>query len=61
LSSEEVKIKRSKSRKRNFLAKELRDTGEHKGAYAIKIIDPRKQEYKRIKKVNIDYDDETYD
>lgn len=59
MSSEEIKLRRSKSRKRNLIAKQLRDTGERKGAYALKVIDPRKQEYKRVKKVNInDYEED---
>ena len=60
MSSEEIKLQRSKSRKRNIIAKQLRDTGEHKGAYAMKVLDPRKQEYKRIKRVNY-YGDEEED
>ena len=42
--------------RRNPFAKKLRDYGEHKGAFALKIIDSRKQEYKRIKmkKENVD-------
>lgn len=51
MSSEEIKVLRSKSRKRNFIAKSLHDPNEHRGAFKLKVLDPRKQEYKRIKKV----------
>lgn len=41
------------------MAKMLRDTGEHRGAYAIKIIDERKGTYKREKvRINEIVDDE---
>jgi hypothetical protein len=45
MSDTDTKFKHSK--KRNIMAKHLRDQGDYKGAYAIKIIDPRKEEYKR--------------
>lgn len=37
------------SRKRNLLAKHLRDPNEHKGAFALKVVDHRKNNYKRAK------------
>lgn len=44
-----IKNRRSRNRKLSMLKE--RDSGEHKGAYGMKIIHPKKQEYKRIKKV----------
>ena len=44
----ETKFKRSKHRKQNLIAKALRDQGERKGAFGIRILDPKK-EYKREK------------
>ena len=32
-----------------MIAKTLRDTGEKKGAFALKVINPKKTEYKREK------------
>lgn len=53
----EEKEKHQKRLKRNFIAKALR-TGENKGAFALKIHDPRKTLYKRkkisIKEINIE-------
>jgi len=45
------KLKASKKRKRNMIAKSLRDNGDKKGAFALKVINPKKTEYKR-KKLN---------
>lgn len=48
-----MKFKHSLHRKRNLIAKSLRDTGERKGAFALKVQNPKKGEYKREKlKVN---------
>lgn len=48
MSDQETKYKHSKHRKRNLMAKALRDQGERKGAFGIRILDPKK-EYKREK------------
>lgn len=62
MSSEEVKIQRSRSRKRNLITKVLHDPNEFKGAFHMKIIDPRKGEYKRKRmRITEYYDDETSD
>jgi len=45
----EDKEKHSNNYRRNMVAKRLRDTGDHKGAFAIKVIDGRKKQYKREK------------
>ena len=57
MSDPEVKEKRSRSRRRNMYAKQLRDHGEHKGAFALKVVDPRKGDYKR-KRIRINEIDE---
>lgn len=57
MSDPEIREKRSRSRKKNYIAKALRDQGDHKGAFALKTIDPRKGEYKRVK-IRLDYMDE---
>lgn len=44
--------KHSRRRKRNIMAKVLRDPGEHRGAFALKVIDSRKTKYKR-EKINV--------
>jgi len=36
-------------KRRNYIAKELRDQGERKGAFALRIVNPKKTEYKRKK------------
>lgn len=53
MSDLDTKVRRSQSRKRNFMAKAVNDYGEHKGAFALRILPPKKQEYKRIKSNNI--------
>ena len=61
MSDPETKYKHSTHRKHNLIAKTLRDSGEHKGAFAMKIIDSRKQEYKRqklrVEMIEMDYDE----
>jgi len=49
MSDLDTKVQRSQSRKRNFYAKLVRDHGEYKGAFSLKVINPKKQEYKREK------------
>ena len=49
MSDLDYKAKVSRKRKRNMIAKSLRDTGEKKGAFSLKIVNPKKTEYKREK------------
>lgn len=49
MGSVEDREKHSKRRKRNIYAKSLRDQGDHKGAFRLRVIDPRKTEYKRVR------------
>lgn len=44
MSSEEVRDKVSRKRRRNFLAKDLYD---RKGPYKIRTVHPKKMDYKR--------------
>ena len=46
MSSEEERFKHSRRRKRNVLAKAIVET---KGPFAIKVVNPKKGEYKREK------------
>ena len=58
MSDPEIREERSRTRKKNYIAKSLRDQGDHKGAFSLKIISPKKEEYKR-KKFRLDkFDDE---
>lgn len=57
MSDEETKYKHSLHRKRNIMAKSLRDHGDHKGAFALRVIDSRKNEYKRKRMRVKDIDD----
>ena len=52
LSDELTKIERSKNRKRNFIAKSLRDSGDRKGAFKLRVVNPKKGEYKR-ERINV--------
>lgn len=47
MSSNEDKEKHLK--RRNQLAQMLRDQGDHKGAFSLKVVNHKKQEYKRVK------------
>jgi len=60
MSDYETKETRSRSRKRNMMAKALRDTGDHRGAFSLRVIDPRKGEYKRqkLRVTEVDYEEE---
>lgn len=49
MADPDTKFKHSLHYKRNLMAKALRDQGEHKGAFKMKVIDSRKQLYKREK------------
>ncbi len=57
MASTEFKEKHSK-RLRNKYAKSLRDQGDHKGAFSLKVHDARKTEYKREKMRVTDINDE---
>lgn len=52
MSDPDTKEKHSRKYRRNMVAKALRDNGELKGAFSMKVIDGRKQEYKR-KRIDI--------
>lgn len=43
-----------------MMAKALRDTGDHRGAFSLRVIDPRKGEYKRqkLRVTEVDYEEE---
>lgn len=47
MSDTDTKLKHS--RKRNIMKRCLRDQGDFKGAFSLKIIDGRKEEYKRTR------------
>lgn len=49
MASDEERERHLKRRKRNFIAKSLRDSSERRGAFALKIINPKKTIYKREK------------
>jgi hypothetical protein len=49
MSDPEVKEKVSRKRRRNIISKSLRDQGDHKGAFTLKIVNPKKGVYKREK------------
>lgn len=48
MSSEEVKYSRKKRRDRKFATKDVFDPNDYKGAFSIKVIQP-KEKYKREK------------
>ena len=49
MGDQEIKEKVSKKRRRNLISKKLRDQGDHKGAFALKVVHPKKGTYKRKK------------
>jgi len=52
MTSPEDKHLRDKKRSRNLIAKSLRDQGDHRGAFSLRTINPKKTKYKR-KKVDV--------
>lgn len=52
MTDPDLKEKVSYKRKRNVMAKLLRDQGDYKGAFSLKVVNPKKEKYKR-EKVNI--------
>jgi len=58
MSDPDLRQKRSNKFTRNKYAKALRDQGDFKGAFSLKIVDSRKQEYKRSKVRINNIDDE---
>jgi len=61
VSDEEVRAKRSRSRKKNIMARALYDRGDHKGAFAIRIVSPKQGEYKRERMKVTEINEEDYD
>lgn len=61
MASDEERERHSRRRKKNVYAKMLFDPNEYKGAYSLRVIDP-KNKYKReklsIKEVEIQQEDE---
>lgn len=49
MSDEDTKARHSSRRKKNIMAKHLHDPGDHRGAFALKIVNPKKGTYKREK------------
>lgn len=61
MADPDTKNKHSLHYKRNMMAKHLRDQGEHKGAFSLKVIDSRKGDYKRVKLRVTDINEEERD
>ena len=53
------KIKHFKHRQKNLMKKALFDPGDHRGAFSMKVVDSRKQNYKRKKMRVTDIEQET--
>lgn len=49
MTDPDMKFKHSLNHKRNMMAKHLRDSGDHKGAFSLRVISPKKTQYKRTK------------
>lgn len=58
MSDPDTREKHSRSYKRNIMAKTLKDSGDHKGAFSLKIVDARKGTYKRKKLRTTDIESE---
>lgn len=58
MSSEEERLRHSRRRKKNVMAKVIND---RKGPFALKVIDPRKPVYERVHLRTTDIESEQID
>lgn len=53
MSEEDVKIRHSARRKKNIIAKQLFDPGDHRGAFSLKVPNPKKGGKYRREKIRV--------